>query len=188
MATEQELRDATDIAYLDLHHGFEFLESTGVSGPPPYSIKAIIDSHKVKVPKNVNKEWKIVDVYNDNENDGSGFYGCVIDTGDGLIVSFRGSESITDINHVKSDWVGADLALLKTTLTKQQEEAEKFLKQTKLMANGEKPETIHEKFTKATKDIENNPDSEYLKKMKPTMDKIKEAFDDKDNNGGVILV
>lgn len=65
---------------------------------------------------------------------------------------------------------------------------EKFLKQTKLMANGEKPETIHEKFTKATKDIENNPDSEYLKKMKPMMDKIKEAFDDKDNNGGVILV
>lgn len=65
----------------------------------------------------------------------------------------------------------------------------RFERQAKLMCNKEKPETIHEKFTKANEDMEKNgKDSEYAKKMKPAMDKIMEAFDDKDSKGGVILL
>ena len=131
MATEEELRDATDIAYLDLSVGFENLINDGKN--PPFTIKAILDAmppmEKTENLPSYVLDWEIVDYRNDNEPHQSGFYGSVIDTGNGLIVSFRGSESITDINHVKSDWVGADLALLSTTLTKQQEQAGAFLKQ-----------------------------------------------------------
>ena len=66
---------------------------------------------------------------------------------------------------------------------------EKFAKQAKLMSTGKEPASVHDKFMEAIADIEkNDKDSRYAKKMEPTINKIKEAFDDKDNNGGVILV
>ena len=66
---------------------------------------------------------------------------------------------------------------------------EKFAKQAKLMITGDKPKNVHEKFVEAFDDIEKNgKNSKYVKKMEPILNKIKEASNDKDNKGGVILV
>ena len=100
MATEEELRDATDIAYLDLSVGFENLINDGKN--PPFTIKAILDAmppmEKTENLPSYVLDWEIVDYRNDNEPHQSGFYGSVIDTGNGLIVSFKGSESMTTTN------------------------------------------------------------------------------------------
>lgn len=54
---------------------------------------------------------------------------------------------------------------------------EKFKKQAKLMSDKTKPKSIHEKFQEAVDDMDKKgEDSEYAKKIKPTIDKIKEVF------------
>lgn len=70
--------------------------------------------------------WVIRDIRDTNES--TGFYGCLIETGpDSAIVGFRGSESY-DSTQVRNDWVNADLGLLNEKLTKQQAEAQQFMK------------------------------------------------------------
>ena len=71
------------------------------------------------------RNWNVVDVCND-QND-SGYYGLMIDTGDGnAIIGSRGSES-TDLSTGYKDWGEADLGLLDSEATKQQERAEKYM-------------------------------------------------------------
>lgn len=54
---------------------------------------------------------------------------------------------------------------------------EKFKKQAKLMSDKVKPKSIHEKFQEAVEDMDKKgKDSEYAKKMEPTINKIKEAL------------
>lgn len=54
---------------------------------------------------------------------------------------------------------------------------EKFKKQAKLMSDKTKPKSVHEKFQEAVDDMDKKgKDSEYAKKIKPTIDKIKEVF------------
>ena len=54
-------------------------------------------------------QWEIVEVKDDNAN--SGFYGCMIDCGEGQsIFGFRGSESDTT-HQLRQDWINADIAL-----------------------------------------------------------------------------
>ena len=68
--------------------------------------------------------WIIKDVADDNAR--SGFYGCLIDTRDGdAIVGMRGSES-WDAGQGLHDWVEADLGLLNSTGTRQQQRAAEF--------------------------------------------------------------
>lgn len=134
--TDKELRDATQIAYLDLKEGYDNLDFYGIK--PPYTIKQIINA-----TKNLNKRadlvnkikegdisididsWKITQIHDKNIN--NGFYGCIIETSDKeAIVAFRGSESTTD-DQFKYDWVDADIGLLNEQQTKQQREVEEFL-------------------------------------------------------------
>jgi len=68
--------------------------------------------------------WVIKEVADDNAQ--SGFYGCLIDTGDGdAVLGFRGSESF-DMHQKVSDWAVADFGLLNSTGTEQQQLAAEF--------------------------------------------------------------
>ena len=75
------------------------------------------------------QRWKICETYNDN--DSTGFYGCMFDTRDGdAVLAFRGSEG--GIQNALSDptayhdWVEADFGLLNSTETMQQQRAREF--------------------------------------------------------------
>ena len=71
-------------------------------------------------------QWEIVEVKDDNAD--SGFYGCMIDCGDGqAIFGFRGSESNTT-HQTRQDWINADVALFNNILTRQQKVAQGFVK------------------------------------------------------------
>ena len=71
-------------------------------------------------------QWEIVEVKDDNAD--SGFYGCMIDCGDGqAIFGFRGSESNTT-HQTRQDWINADVALFNNILTRQQKVAQNFVK------------------------------------------------------------
>ncbi|MCP8969376.1 Mbeg1-like protein [Ectobacillus ponti] len=132
--SEQELRNATDIAYVDFSKVIEGMPDH-VPGPP-YTVKQLIQEGSKMPDLNMNFDrlnglsetqlnWKIVDYHDTNKK--TGFYGCAIDTGEGIIVSFRGSEPVGEYGNAKNDWYNADLKLVNSMLTEQQKEAEKFL-------------------------------------------------------------
>ena len=73
------------------------------------------------------KNWKVVDVCNDQDD--TGYYGMLIDTGDGnAIIGCRGSESY-DKQQIVNDWVVADFGLLNSTLTTQQARSQKYMEE-----------------------------------------------------------
>jgi hypothetical protein len=131
---DSQLKDATQIAYADLQYGFDNLVKTGRQ--PPFSIKDIKAFSPIYADlsslDNISDDclnWEIPAPPYDT-NDKTGFYGCVINTGDGnAIVGFRGSEGMGDMDNVIKDWIGGDLDLLIKTQTAQQAEAEKFMKE-----------------------------------------------------------
>lgn len=85
------------------------------------SLKTMIEKHRLR---DCNR-WVVVDAGDRNRE--SGFYGCLIDTRDGdAIVGFRGSECY-DEQWVK-DWAEADAGLLNSTATRQQRDAEEFVR------------------------------------------------------------
>lgn len=70
-------------------------------------------------------DWVIKAVKDDNDN--SGFYGCLIETSkDSAIVGFRGSESASG-DQFEKDWINADFGLLNNKLTGQQGVAAQFM-------------------------------------------------------------
>lgn len=72
-------------------------------------------------------DWVIKAVKDDNT--GSGFYGCLIETSpEEAIIGFRGSESI-DGNQVVKDWALADFGLLNSEQTWQQQVTEEFMRE-----------------------------------------------------------
>lgn len=71
------------------------------------------------------REWKIADVCDDQDD--TGYYGMLIDTGDGnAMIGCRGSESTDFLTGLK-DWGEADIGLLDSTLTRQQGRAQKYM-------------------------------------------------------------
>ncbi|CEG28518.1 Mbeg1-like protein [Bacillus sp. B-jedd] len=140
---DQSLKIATDIAYADLDEVIKKMKPSERSEPTleqifaaaeKYNMQDKVSGLKASIENQNNpslqKEvmsWKIVDVHNNNKTDGNGFYGSVIDTGEGLVASFRGSEPITNPQHAKQDWKDADIGLVNSTMTQQQAEAELFL-------------------------------------------------------------
>lgn len=135
--TDAELKDATQVAYKDFSREIKRLEDGGKKSPP-YTIGELCKEKGVTVEsvfpdmdsRDVAK-WKIVDYY--DNNDTTGFFGCLIETEPGkAIIAFRGSEAMEDKDHGISntihDWGEADLGLMNKTLTKQQGDVEKFLK------------------------------------------------------------
>ena len=86
------------------------------------SAKKIIDDNRLESYT----DWTIADVCN-HEN-GSGYYGCLIDMGDGnAIIGCRGSEQY-DWGQVGRDWGVADLGLLNSSLTTQQADATEYMR------------------------------------------------------------
>jgi hypothetical protein len=140
--TDKELRDATQIAYMDLLDGYDSLVS---KIKPPYTIRQIIDATenkniKEKLEKKIKEgdisidldSWKITQIH--DKNNVNGFYGCIIETSDNeAIVAFRGSESETD-EQFRFDWIDADIGLPNSTETTQQVEVNKFLRE--IQTNG----------------------------------------------------
>ncbi len=133
--TDVELKNATQVAYEeDLAVAFQAKVDAGQQ--PPFSIHDLCEYQGTTVEEmfgdldgqdNIG-DWKIMDIRDTNNE--NGFFGCVIDTGDGnAIVAFRGSESMMDLNQLQNDWLDADLGLLNSTLTAQQQEAYNFMKQ-----------------------------------------------------------
>ena len=126
--TDAELKNATQVAYTDLQIGFDAMIQEGKT--PPFYIKDLL-KYLGKDKNTIDKafpdldgvnidNWKIVDYYDHNGVGESGCYGCAIDTGNGnLIVAFRGSESMMDLENAKQDWVDADLGLINSTSTEQ---------------------------------------------------------------------
>ncbi len=93
--------------------------------------------HRVEVAADIKKigeeksglegweNWKVADVCDDNDE--TGYYGMLIDTGDGnAIIANRGSESY-DSAQLKKDWAESDFGLLNSECTKQQGRAEKYM-------------------------------------------------------------
>lgn len=71
------------------------------------------------------RDWKVVDHCNDKN--GTGYYGCLIDKGDGsAIIANRGTEYY-DGEQVKKDILQTDLALLDAESTGQHDRAEKYM-------------------------------------------------------------
>jgi hypothetical protein len=140
--TDRQLKNATQIAYAD----FSKLIAELPARKEPYTIAELM-SELSKRPNfqgsfsamrdfmnsadqtdwNQIKNWKIIATHDTNAK--NGFYGCVIDTGNGnAIVGLRGSEAMDEMGNLVNDWVKADLGLLPSTLTEQQAEMERFLK------------------------------------------------------------
>jgi hypothetical protein len=140
--TDKELRDATQIAYMDLSYGYNYLVEIK-NEKPPFSIRQIINSTKdIKIQANLEDKikegdisidldsWKITQIH--DTNDDNGFYGCIIETSNNeAIVAFRGSEEPNINNQLKLDWIDADIGLLNSTKTLQHEIVDKFIAEIK---------------------------------------------------------
>lgn len=99
--SDQQLKLATELAYLDLHEAFEHLKGeVKVLDAITYienrlgadlSDKQIEQLHTIKkqLIDTGNDGWVVTDFKNDNEEGQTGLYGLVLDTGDGHIVAFR---------------------------------------------------------------------------------------------------
>ena len=154
--TDRELKNATEVAYKDFEEEFSFLVGKGEK--PPFSIDKLCEVKGQKEGKSAKavfdelfkhseetgdngledfdreqiKNWQILDIYDNNSSDklgSTGFYGCVIKADDDrLIVAFRGSEGFESEYNFNTDWKDADLKLLNSTLTKQQEDVERFIR------------------------------------------------------------
>lgn len=72
-------------------------------------------------------DWKIISPVDDKDN--TGFAACIFDTGDARILACRGSESMGDLINLKEDWVEADLMLLNSEMTKQEEALANYLRE-----------------------------------------------------------
>ena len=130
--TDAELKDSSQIAYMDFSTEFEILADRGEK--PPFTIERLCDVKGISVSEafpgadtaKISK-WSIVDYY--DNNDKTGFYGCLIETEPGrAVIAFRGSEGMDDMGNLQHDWIEADLGLMNSSGTAQQRDAEAFMK------------------------------------------------------------
>lgn len=71
-------------------------------------------------------DWVLKDIGNDQRR--SGMYACMLETGaKEALVTFRGSEDMSNPDHLVKDWIGSDLGLLNSALTPQQAAAEQYI-------------------------------------------------------------
>ena len=136
--SDAEMLLATQVAYLNLEPGADVSDAisailnsyTGRTDLSPLQQKqlevaqtaqTIIDNNHLTSYEN----WTIADTC--NHESGSGFYGCLIDDGNGsAIIGCRGSESFDKEQTIK-DWVVADVGLLNSSLTTQQADASEYM-------------------------------------------------------------
>lgn len=130
--TDKELKDATQVAYLEfIEKSINNMKADGKSFPFKISdlLKgADLDNDDKQIlaalPESV-LNWRIKDIHNTkNEN---GFYACVIETSeDNAIVAFRGSEGLTRYKDLVYDWGKSDFGLLNNKETPQHTETERY--------------------------------------------------------------
>lgn len=138
--SDAEMLLATQVAYLNLEPGTNVkvaiqavLDAYGKCDPDQLTglqkkqlevaqtAQTIIENNNLTSYKN----WTIADTC--NHESGSGFYGCLIDDGNGsAIIGCRGSESY-DAEQTIKDWVVADVGLLNSSLTTQQADASEYM-------------------------------------------------------------
>ena len=105
----------------------EYTLKAGVSGEAKAQFNTARDIWSLSEQNNSVswRQWKIVDSC--NQEQGSGYYGCLIDTGDGnAIVGCRGSESYNAEQTIK-DWGYADFGRVDNVCTDQQADATKYI-------------------------------------------------------------
>ena len=137
--TDKELQLATQVAYAELGEAYEYLcDKTGQTSFTLSELRttaleldhgANVDQLNDLTETQLNT-WRISSVRDTNST--TGFYACVIDTGNGNgIAAFRGSEAMgttpEQLSNIQHDWIQADLGLLNSTTTNQYTEARKFL-------------------------------------------------------------
>lgn len=134
--TDKELAMATTVAYLKLGDSYETLKKAHAQGDQQtsFSIKELLENDNTAKRQfsnemadrgyssdEINKilDWKISAVKDTNNE--TGFYACVIETGDNnAIVAYRGSEGMgtseSGLSNLQNDWIGADFQLLNNEL------------------------------------------------------------------------
>ncbi len=143
--TDHEVKSATEIAYVDFAEAYESLAADN-KGRTTFTIKELMEEAgytRENTPRlacltdeQINT-WKISKVKDDNHGkDASGFYGCVIETDQGAIAAFRGSEDMGDLEQLAKDWHESDFGLLNEIMTPQQEQVDAFLKENANLLNG----------------------------------------------------
>lgn len=137
--SDLQSRAFTQIAYMDLDEKcVDYCKANGTDSAPLSEILSTSQYEKLKnlglTDAEINS-WNISGVHDTNSQ--NGFYACIIETAPGeAAVGFRGSEDMGDLNNVANDWVGADIGLVNSTCTNQQEEVDRFLQKYKDQLNG----------------------------------------------------
>ena len=132
-------RAFTQIAYMDLDKKYvDYCEANGTDSAPLSELLSIEEYNKLinlgLRDEEINS-WNVSGVHNKNSE--NGFYACIIETAPGeAAVCFRGSEGMDKFDNVVNDWVGADIGLVNSTCTNQQEEVERFLQEYQEQLNG----------------------------------------------------
>lgn len=136
MVSEQDQLLASKIAYADLNN---VLEAQALISDEPVTLESALKyahNHGIELGSSLKNcvdtdgtlkekysyanNWVIKSAINDNVEDGTGLYACIIDTGDSNILACRGSESMENILNYRQDWYNADLKLLNSVMTKQE--------------------------------------------------------------------
>ena len=89
-------------------------------------------------PNDYANNWSMLAVKNENNPGGSGFYGCILDTGDTRILALRGSEDMGKLDNLEQDWIKADLGLLNAPISPQDAALARFTLDNKSLLS-EKP-------------------------------------------------
>ncbi len=133
--TDEQMRAFSQIAYADFTKAYENLQAK--TNRDSFSIRELkaeaerlnpdVDLKMLYCLKDSEMDsWKISAVHDTNSQ--NGFYGCIIDTGDGnASLAFRGSEGFDNPEGLVHDWLSADAGLLNSVQTRQHEEVERFL-------------------------------------------------------------
>lgn len=91
-----------------------------------YSDFSEADKSIIEKLSNEMLDWKIIDIH--DMNDINGLYACTIeDSEKSAIIAYRGSEKMYEVKSFIRDWMRADLALLNSHRTRQQEAAAQYI-------------------------------------------------------------
>lgn len=137
--SDLQSRAFTQIAYMDLDEKYvDYCKANGTDSAPLSEILSTEQYNKLinlGIKESEINSWNISGVHNTNSE--NGFYACIIETALGeAAVGFRGSEGMGELDNVVNDWVGADIGLVNSTCTNQQEEVDRFLQKYKDQLNG----------------------------------------------------
>ncbi len=137
--SDLQSRAFTQIAYMNLDEKYvQYCKANNTDSAPLTEILSDAQLDKLRnlgLSESDINSWNISGVHNTNSQ--NGFYACIIETSPGnAAVGFRGSEDMGSLDNVVNDWVGADIGLVNSTCTNQQEEVDKFLEKYKEQLNG----------------------------------------------------